>query len=210
MQIKFRTGINAILSTFVIIFNIVILLLLTSRIFVTTNVGWIFGVFLLIIDACLIIPMLYLTGYEFKDEYLLVKDWPFRRYKIRYDSIFDIKDGDFDAKNKRMVALSYNRIAIAYKEKQKDDTEKEMYMFVSPADMSLFLVRISGKLKQSEALTKQKTEALSAAQKEHELKKKEAKNKRAEKKAKLVPEIIEANEIKKFSGFSEESNDTDK
>lgn len=213
MQTKFKTGINSIYLATVIIFNIVVLLLLTSKIFVTTNVGVLFGILLLVIDLLFIIPMIFFTGYEFKDEYLLIQDWPFKKYKIRYDSIFAIEDGDFESKNKRIVALSMNRLAVGYKyevvnRKDKNDiTEEKRYIYISPSEMSLFLIKLSGRLQQSEKDMKVKAEKLSEEQKEHEKKKKQWQKEKAEKKAQNQPEIIEANKVNKFSPFNETSED---
>lgn len=216
MQTKFKTGINAFYLSAVIIFNIIVLLLLTSKIFVTTNIGMYFGILLLIIDVLFIIPMMFKTGYEFKENYLLVKDWPVKKYKIPYESIFSIEDGDFETKHKKIVALSTNRIAIGYKVKsvnpkdKKDVTQEKSYIFISPSEMSLFLIRLNGRLKESEAEMKIKAKKLSEQQKEHENKKKQWQKEKAEKKAQKQPEIIEANNINKFSSFTEPDSEENK
>lgn len=213
MQTKFKTGINAFYLALVIIFNIIILLLLTSKIFVTTNIGLYFGILLLIIDAVFVIPMIFKTGYEFKEKYLIVRDWPIKKYKIPYESIFAIEDGDFEVKHKKIVALSTNRIIIGYKvevtnsKDKKDVTQEKRYIAISPAERSLFLIRLSGRLKQSEEEMKIKTKMLSEQQIEHEKKKKQWQKEKEKIKAEKQPEIIEGDNIDKFSTFINEENE---
>ena len=215
MQTKFKTGINAFYLAAVIIYNIVVLLLLTSRIFVTVNIGMYFGILLFIIDIAFVLPLTFKTGYEFREKYLLINDWPVKKFKIPYEDIFTVEDGDFNTKQKKIVALSTNRIALGYKvevanpKDKKDIIEEKRYIFISPSEMNLFLIRLNGRLEQSEAEMKIKMKKLSEEQKEHEKKKKQWQKEKAEKKLKNQPEIIEANHINKFSTFESEKSDKD-
>ena len=112
MQTKFKSGVNLFLSVFIVLFHIVILLLLTSPIFADTRVGLRFGIFLLILDAIFILPLPFVTCYEVREEYLYIRDWPLRVFKIPYGDIISVEDGDFEAKHKKIVAVSLNRIAV--------------------------------------------------------------------------------------------------
>ena len=150
MQTKFKSGVNLFLVLFIVVFHIVLLLLLTSPIFADTKVGLRFGIFLLIIDAVLILPMPFVTCYEVREEYLYIRDWPLRVFKIPYGDIISVEDGDFEAKHKKIVALSMNRIAVGYRKevqhkKQEPETVEE-YIYISPSDMNSFLLRLSGKM----------------------------------------------------------------
>lgn len=194
MQTKFKSGINLFLSVFIVLFHIVILLLLTSPIFADTRVGLRFGIFLLILDAIFILPLPFVTCYEVREEYLYIRDWPFRVFKIPYGDIISVEDGDFEAKHKKIVALSLNRIAVGYRKelhrkKQKTETVEE-YIYISPSDMNSFLLRLSGKMQIGEEQAKQKAEELAVKQAEHTRKKKAAQQARKKKKEEEKPEII--------------------
>lgn len=194
MQTKFKSGVNLFLVLFIVVFHIVLLLLLTSPIFADTKVGLRFGIFLLIIDAVLILPMPFVTGYEVREEYLYIRDWPLRVFKIPYGDIISVEDGDFEAKHKKIVALSMNRIAVGYRKevqhkKQEPETVEE-YIYISPSDMNSFLLRLSGKMQIGEEQAKKKAEELAVKQAEHNRKKKAAQQARKKKKEAEQPEII--------------------
>ena len=194
MQTKFKSGVNLFLVRFIVVFHIVLLLLLTSPIFADTKVGLRFGIFLLIIDAVLILPMPFVTCYEVREEYLYIRDWPLRVFKIPYGDIISVEDGDFEAKHKKIVALSMNRIAVGYRKevqhkKQEPETVEE-YIYISPSDMNSFLLRLSGKMQIGEEQAKKKAEELAVKQAEHNRKKKAAQQARKKKKEAEQPEII--------------------
>ncbi|MGN0570782.1 MAG: hypothetical protein ACI4K9_01225 [Candidatus Fimenecus sp.] len=194
MQTKFKSGVNLFLVIFLVVFHIVILLLLTSPIFADTKVGLRFGIFLLIVDAALILPLPFATCYEVREEYLYIRDWPFRVFKIPYGDIISVEDGDFEAKHKKIVALSMNRIAVGYHKQikhRKQETETiEEYIYISPADISSFLLRLSGKMQIGEEQAKEKAAEIALKQAEHNRKKKEAQLARKQKKEEEQPEII--------------------
>lgn len=195
MQTKFKSGLNLFFVIFLSVYHIVILLLLTSPIFADTRVGLRFGIFLVIVDAVLFLPMPFVTCYEVREEYLYIRDWPLRVYKIPYGDIISVEDGDFEAKHKKIVALSMNRIAVGYtkeiKHKKQESETVEEYIYISPADISSFLLRLSGKMQIGEEQAKQKAAELAVKQAEHNRKKKEATLARKKKKEEEQPEIIE-------------------
>ncbi|MGN0555044.1 MAG: hypothetical protein ACI4LI_04000 [Candidatus Fimenecus sp.] len=142
----------------------------------------------------LILPMPFVTCYEVREEYLYIRDWPLRVFKIPYGDIISVEDGDFEAKHKKIVALSMNRIAVGYHKevqhkKQEPETVEE-YIYISPSDMNSFLLRLSGKMQIGEEQAKQKAEELAVKQAEHNRKKKEAQQARKKKKEEEQPEII--------------------
>lgn len=195
MQTKFKSGVNLFLVIALAIFHIVILLLLTSPIFADTKIGLRFGIFLLIIDAIVFLPMPFLTCYEVREEYLYIRDWPLRVYKIPYGDIISVEDGDFEAKRKKIVALSMNRIAVGYnkeiKHKNQDAETVEEYIYISPSDINSFLLRLSGKMQIGEEQAKEKAAEIALKQAEHNRKKKAAQAERKKKKEENKPEIIE-------------------
>lgn len=205
MQTKFKSGLNLFYVLFLSVFQIVILLLLTSLIFAESKVGLRFGILLLIVDLILILPMPFLTRYEIRENELLIQDWPLRRYKIPYGDIISVEDGDFEAKNKRIVALSMNRIAVGYKKETTDKNGKsrtqEIYIYISPADLDAFLLRLSGKMHIGEEQAKEKAAELAKKQEEHLKKKKQWQKEKARRKAENAPEIIHVSGNVKYSDF---------
>ena len=207
MQTKFKSGLNLFYVLFLSVFQIVILLLLTSPIFADSKVGLRFGVLLFIIDAVLILPMLFFTKYEIGENELIIQDWPLRRYKIPYGDIISVEDGDFEAKNKKTVALSMKRIAVGYRKESVDKNGKtrseEIYIYISPADLDTFLLRLSGKMQIGEEQAKEKAAQLAKKQEEHLKKKKQWQKEKARRKAENAPEVIQVSGNVKFSEFTE-------
>ena len=213
MQTKFKSGVNLFLVIALAIFHIVILLLLTSPIFADTKIGLRFGIFLLIIDAIVFLPMPFLTCYEVREEYLYIRDWPLRVYKIPYGDIISVEDGDFEAKRKKIVALSMNRIAVGYnkeiKHKNQDAETVEEYIYISPSDINSFLLRLSGKMQIGEEQAKEKAAEIALKQAEHNRKKKAAQAERKKKKEENKPEIIEMTGNVKTGGVVQIQTETE-
>jgi len=184
--------------TFIVIFNIVMVLLFTAKIvmdsYITVKLGFVF----LAVDVLFIIPLVMLTYYKFEDDYLLIHDFPIRKYKIKYIDIFNVEDGDFETKDKTNVGLSFDRVAIGYKKylSEEPDDYVERYVFVSPKEMNLFLIRMSARLKQNEVDLEEKAKEISLKQQEHALKKKLADEKRAKEAKEKEPEIIKVSGTK--------------
>lgn len=201
MQLKFKSGVNKILIAFIVALNVVMLLLFSTKIFTTTLIGVQMGFFILAVDFIFILPMLFFTYYQFKDDYLYIHDYPFRAYKIKYEDIFNVEDGDFETRNKRIVALSLDRIAIGYKKINSKNEEEEWYIYISPADMNLFLIRLSGRIEGNKEAFEEKAKELTEKQLEHEKKKKQAEEKKKQLEEAEKPEVIKVSGVKKFSSF---------
>lgn len=198
VQLKFQSAVGKLLMTFIVIFNIVMVLLFTAKIvmdsYITVKLGFVF----LAVDVLFIIPLVMLTYYKFEDDYLLIHDFPIRKYKIKYIDIFNVEDGDFETKDKTNVGLSFDRVAIGYKKylSEEPDDYVERYVFVSPKEMNLFLIRMSARLKQNEVDLEEKAKEISLKQQEHALKKKLADEKRAKEAKEKEPEIIKVSGTK--------------
>lgn len=193
MQVKFKSGVSRLLTAAIIIYSIVVVLLLSATYFIDSYITLKTGLAMLAFELIFIIPMPFQTYYVFKEDYLLVHDYPLRKIEINYDNIFNVEDGDFKTKKKDMVALSRNRVALGYTKKNVvSGEEEERYVYVSPKDMSLFLIRLSAKLQKSKANLEEKAKEVSLKQKEHEIKKKIAEEKRKKAQKENEPEIIKA------------------
>lgn len=198
MQVKFQSAVGKLLLTFIIIFNVVMVLLFSAKIVMDSYITVKLGLVFLAVDALLIVPLVMLTYYKFEDDYLLIHDFPIRKYKIKYIDIFNVEDGDFQTKNKTNVGLSFDRVAIGYKKYLSEDSDDyvERYVFVSPKEMNLFLIRMSARLKQNEVDIEEKAKEISLKQQEHALKKKLADEKRAREAKEKAPEIIKVSGTK--------------
>lgn len=145
---RYKSSVNKVYYVFLIIYNIITLLLLTSKIFVTTNIALLGGLLFLVIDIFILLPQFFLTDYEFCDEYLKITDWPWHVYKIRYADMFDIKDGSYKAARRRKVALSLNTIAIGYQAKSIiENKDVNIYIYVSPDDTKNFLAELTKRVR---------------------------------------------------------------
>lgn len=210
MQLKFQSALGKLLLAFIIVFNIVMVLLFSAKIvmdsYITVKLGFVF----LAIDAVFIFPMIFLTYYKFEDDYLLIHDYPIRKFKIKYTDIFNVEDGDFETKNKVNVGLSLDRVAIGYKKYLSDEPDDyvERYIFVSPKDMNLFLIRMSARLKQNKVDIEEQAKKVSLKQQEHALKKKLADEKRAKEAKEKEPEVIRiSGNVKQAKFKTEEVSD---
>lgn len=211
MQLKFKSGVNIWIKFLIAVLNIIILMLFCAKFFIDSFITIKFGIALFVIEALLILPMPYFTYYEFKEDYLYIHDYPFRYFKIKYKDIFDVEDGDFETKNKNIVALSLDRIVICYKTINKDEEEEKKYIYISPKDMSLFLIRLSARLQKNKVDIEEKAKEISLKQKEHELKKKIAEEKKKAEKKANEPDVIKISGSAKNVSFkvSEENEETD-
>lgn len=208
MQLKFQSAVSGWLKLFVVLFNIVAAALFVARIFIDSNITLKLGAAFIAVDIIFIIPLIMLTYYKFCDDYLLIHDFPIRSFKIKYTDIVDVEDGDFETRDKSIVALSLDRVAICYNRKVKGEKTEKHYIFISPREMSLFLIRLSARLQQNKVDIEEKARELSLKQKEHELKKKLADEKRKKEKEAKAPEIIKVSG-NKLGSFKTKEADTD-
>lgn len=206
MQLKFRSGVNIWLKILIAILNVIVLMLFCAKYFIDSFITIKFGLGILAVEAILIIPMLFFTYYEFRDDYLYIHDYPIRFFKIKYSDIFDVENGDFKCNNKNIVALSLDRIVICYKVINRDEEEEKRYIYISPKEMNLFLIRLSARLKSSKVDIEEKAKEISLKQQEHELKKKLAEEKRNAAKKAEEPEIIKVSGVTKSESFSVKEN----
>ena len=105
------------------------------------------------------------------------------------------------------------RIAVGYRKESVDKNGKtrseEIYIYISPADLDMFLLRLSGKMQIGEEQAKEKAAELAEKQKEHLKKKKQWQKEKARRKAENAPEVIHVSGNVKFSEFTETDEKTD-
>ena len=204
MQLKFPSAVSSIVKFAIVVLNVIAVLLLAARLIMDNNFSVKVAMALFAVDIIYIVPLILFTYYKFEDDYLLIHDYPLRTFKIDYKDIFNVEDGDFETKNKSIVALSFNRVAIGYKKHNKDDSVTERYVYVSPKDMNLFLIRLSARLQQSKIDIEEKAKEVSLKQQEHLLKKKLADEKREKEAKAKEPEIIKVKTVKGTGVFKTE------
>ena len=205
MQVKFVSGVSRWLKAMIVIFNLVAVLLFSAKIFIDSYITVKIGIAFLAIDLLVLVPLIYLTYYEFEDETLLIHDFPIRKFRIKYTDIIDVEDGDFETKEKKsIVALSLDRIVLVTEQEDEEGKKHKRYIYISPKDMSLFLIRLSARLEQNKVDIEAKAKEISMKQKEHELKKKLAEERRKKEKEQNAPEIIKMKSNPKVGSFKTE------
>lgn len=204
MQLKFPSGVSSIVKFAIIVMNVIAVLLLAAKIIMDSYISVKFALVLFAVDIVYILPLILFTYYEFRDDYLFIHDFPIRTFKIKYSDIFNVEDGDYETKNQSIVALSLDRVAIGYKKHINDDETVERYIYVSPKDMNLFLIRLSARLEQNKVDIEEKAKEISLKQQEHLLKKKLAEEKRAKEAKEKEPEIIKVKTTKGTGVFKTE------
>ncbi|MBQ5994861.1 MAG: PH domain-containing protein [Clostridia bacterium] len=208
MRVKFESGVSFWLKLLIVVFNIITLLLFSAKIFIDSYITVKLGIAFLVVDAVVIVPLILLTYYKFEDDCLLIHDFPIRQFRIKYTDIVDVEDGDFETKEKKsIVALSLDRIVLVTEHEDSEGKKHKRYIYISPKDMSLFLIRLSARLEQNKVDIEQKAKEISLKQKEHELKKKLAEEKRKKEKEQNAPEIIRMKSSPKAEGFKEKKTD---
>jgi hypothetical protein len=209
MQLKFPSAVSSIVKFVIVVMNVVAVLLLAAKFIMDTYFSVKVAIALFAVDIIYIVPLILFTYYKFEDDYLLIHDFPIRTFKIKYSDIFNVEDGDYEAKEKSIVALSLDRVAIGYKKHNKDDSVTERYVYVSPKDMNLFLIRLSARLQQNKVDIEEKAKEVSLKQQEHLLKKKLAEEKKAKEAKEKEPEIIKVKTVKGTGVFKTENSAAD-
>ena len=149
-KVKYKSSVNLFLAIFMVLFQIVVLLLLTSPIFASSKLGLNWGIFLGIVDAVLCIPMFFLVRYELRSDCVYISDYPFGAYKIPYADFLAVDDEKPEKEEKHLVkkvGLSTNYMVLTYRKLKRGKYETR-YMLISPAEKEDFVSLLKHKLKQ--------------------------------------------------------------
>lgn len=157
-KLKYKSSMNLLFAVFLGLFQIVVLLLLTSPIFAESRLGLRWGILLAVLDAAIFLPMLFLVHYEIRSDCLYISDYPFGFYKIPYDDILAIgEEVSKKEKHVKKVGLSTKYMTITYRKLKKGAYETH-YMLISPADAESFLIFLKSKTKLEEKKEAEKSD----------------------------------------------------
>jgi len=99
-------------------------------------------VLFLMIDAFYLFPNIFYTRYIFEEQYLVVREWPFRYTKVFYEDVVSFDDAS-KGDRIRKAALSFNSVTIGY----YDDEDYKNYVEVAPKDIEMFMLVLSSRVK---------------------------------------------------------------
>lgn len=211
---NFKSAVGASAIALLVVMNLVIvgLFVLSYFLYIKTFTNGT-GVFLLIVEAAFLLPLIFNTKYSLQEDHLFIFQWPFIRKKIRYCDIFEITDSPEDAKKAQKASISkQNKIYIGYffykedkKTKEKEKIKK--YIELSPKDRDLFLIKMGGKFKRARDLAAKLEEEHKKQHAEHYRKKAEADKKREEIETANKPVDVVIEPKKKTDAKSEASDE---
>lgn len=194
---KFKSSVSPAAIFAMVLYNLIILgLFILSYFLYTTKLTNGTAVFLLIIEAVFLFPLIFYTYYSLNEDELFIFQWPFTRKKIRYADIFEITD-EIGAEIKRYgkVSVGKGTIFIGYyshkKNKKTGVNERiENHIMISPKDKDLFLIKMGGKFKRARDIAKQLEEEHNKQFEEHYRKKALADKLKEENEKANIPEDI--------------------
>ena len=202
-QKKFKSGISPVVVLVLILYHISILALFILPNFLYMDITTPIGIFLLIVNAVFLYPLLFNTYYSLKEDELFVYQWPFIRKRIRYCDIFEITDVLPEGfKKVKKASLSNPRFFVGYYSYETDkDTKKEKkvknYIEISPKETDLFMIKMGGKFKMARDLAAKLEEEHKKKNAEHLRKKSIADKIRKEKEEKNKPVDVVIKPVKK-------------
>lgn len=135
MEKVFKPKVSKFLILIVLFFTAVSCLLIST--FPKKQNGFILfvGIAFLAIDFLYVVPSIFFTKYTFEEQYLVVREWPFKYTKVFYEDIVGFDDAEKNDEI-REASLAFNGISIGY----YDDDDNKKYIKVSPKDMQMFLL----------------------------------------------------------------------
>ena len=200
---KFRSGISPLIYLVLVIYHISIVVLFFLPIFLYLDVTSRIGVFLLVINALFLYPLIFNTYYTLEENELFVYQWPFIRMKIKYANIFEITDELPEGiKKVKKASLSVPKFYIGYYSYELDkDTKKDVktknYIEISPKDIDLFMIKMGGKFKMARDLAAKLEEEHKQKNAEHQRKKLIADKIKKEKEEENKPVDVVVTPVKK-------------
>ena len=196
---KFRSGISPLIYLVLLIYHISIVVLFFLPIFLYVDATSRIGVFLLVINALFLYPLIFNTYYTLEDKAIFIHQWPFIRIRIGYGNIFEIDNKPVEKnKNTKHASLSNEKLVIGYYHYSIDNSNKEKrYVEISPADADLFLIKMGGHFKRARDIAAKLEEEHKQRNEEHFRKKAIADKAREEKEEANKPVDVVVKPVKK-------------
>jgi hypothetical protein len=119
------------------------------------------GVLFLIIDAVYLLPNIFFTSYVFEEQYLVIREWPFRFTKVFYEDVVSFDDADKNDRIKK-AGMSFHVITIGY----YDDNDEKKFVQVSPKDMEMFLLVLGSRVNNFKNAEKERADRIQRAKDE--------------------------------------------
>ena len=142
MKKVFKTRVSRLFVFAVIIFTVVALMLIYAYTRKKVPILLLNGVLFLIADAVYLLPNIFFTKYTFEEQYLVIREWPFRFTKVFYEDVVGFDDNEKEDKL-RKAGMAFKTLTIGY----YDDNDEKRYVEVSPKDMDMFLLVLGSRVK---------------------------------------------------------------
>lgn len=142
MKKVFKPKISKLFIFAVIVFNVVAVLMLHAYSVKKVPVFLLLAVLFIIADVTYLLPNIFFTRYVFDEQYLTIREWPFRYTNIFYEDVVSFDDNGKDDRV-RNAAMSFSSVTIGY----YDDNDDKQYVEVSPKDFEMFLLVLSSRVK---------------------------------------------------------------
>ncbi|MBO4338627.1 MAG: hypothetical protein J5877_01745 [Clostridia bacterium] len=142
MEKVFKPRISKLFAFAVTFFSVVTVLMFHGYNMKKIPLFLLLGVIFTIVDVTYLLPNIFFTRYTFEEQYLVIREWPFRYTKVFYEDVVGFDDND---KNDtvRKAAMSFSTVKIGY----YDDEDVKQYVEVSPKDFEMFLLVLSSRVK---------------------------------------------------------------
>ena len=161
MKKVFKTKVSKLFAFAVIFFTVVAFMLIFAYSNRRIPILLLTGVLFLIIDAVYLFPNIFFTKYTFEEQYLTVREWPFRYTRIFYEDVVSFDDADKDDRVKK-AGMAFSVLTIGY----YDDEDKKKYIEVSPKDMEMFLIVLGSRVKNFKDADKDRADRIQRAKDE--------------------------------------------
>lgn len=162
MEKVFKPKVSKVLVFVVVFFTVVSILLISAYISDHDKVILLFtGIVFLCIDCLYVLPNIFFTQYVFEQQYLTVREWPFKYTKLFYEDIVGFDDesaGDII----KQASLTLDSVRIGY----YDDEDNKVYVEVSPKDMQMFLLVLGSRVNNFKDAEKNRVERIARAKDE--------------------------------------------
>lgn len=201
MKKVFKPKISKLFILVVIIFNVVAALMIHAYSVKKIPIFLLFAIVFIVLDVTYLFPNIFFTRYTFEEQYLIVREWPFRFTHIFYEDVVSFDDNEKDDTVKK-AAMSFNSVTIGY----YDDNDDKKYVEISPKDFEMFLLVLSSRVKNFSNAEKLRVERIKRAKDEkHKRRKDYLERLEAEKKlAEQQVKVIKVKGLKKEKGFKTE------
>ena len=198
MKKVFKPKISKLFAFAVIFFSVVTVLMYHAYSVKRIPLFLLMGVVFTVVNIAYLLPNIFFTKYTFEEQYLVVREWPFRYTKVFYEDVVGFDDNDKDDRVKK-VAMSFNSVTIGY----YDDDDVKKYIEVSPKDMEMFLLVLSSRVKNFSDAEKLRVERIARAKDEkHKRRKDYLERLESEKKLKEQQvRVIKVSGLVKGKGF---------